>query len=151
MTQELGTIAGKVSKVAHKDGQATGVQLEGRGEEWLNFSLPEYRGTFEIPERGDNVKLGTARSKDGRLFIKTCEIQHKAEYDVGQVPTAGRDLSISRSVALKAATDVAVALINQGRYQDEPDFGATKQLGVDIPGLAADLERWLVREEIAFE
>lgn len=149
MTTErvLETMAGVVSQMNEK-----GLKLEGRGDAWLNFSKPEYRGHFEMPQKGDNVKLGVIPYKD-TYFIQTCEVQRSANgsYEPGQVPTAGRELSISRSVALKAATDVAVALIAQGRYQDEPDFAATKQLGIDIPGLAQDLERWLTREEIAFE
>jgi hypothetical protein len=138
-------MAGVVSQVNEK-----GLKLEGRGDAWLNFSKPEYRGHFQMPQKGDNVKLGVNPYKD-TYFIQTCEIQRTAQYENGQVPAGGRELSITRSVAIKAATDIAVALIAQGRYQDEPDFAATKQLGIDVPALAQDFERWLIREEIAFD
>ena len=142
----LETMAGEVSAV-----NAQGLKLAGRGDAWLNFSKPEYRGHFEMPQKGDNVKLGVAPYKD-TYFIQTCEIQKNgSHYEVGQVPSAGRDLSITRSVAIKAATDVIVALIAQGRYADDPDFGAIKQVGIDIPALSQDLERWMVRDEVQFE
>ena len=86
----------------------------------------------------------------GKL-IKSIERLNGVSYETGQVPASGRELSISRSVALKAATDVAVALIAAGRYQDEPDFAVTKQLAIDVPALAQDYERWLVRDEVSFE
>ena len=115
----LKTMAGVVSAI-----NAKGIKLEGRGDAWLNFSKPEYRGHFEMPQKGDNVKLGVTPYKD-TYFIQTCEIQHSGQYEVGQVPTSGRELSITRSVAMKAATEVVVALINRRAYVDlhAPGFG----------------------------
>jgi hypothetical protein len=157
MTQQqtLETMSGKVSQVArNKDTQeATGIKIEGREEVWLNFS--QYpKGPMETPERGDSVKLGVSRDKQGRWWIGTCEIQSEAHprstYEDGHVPAGGRDLSITRSVAIKAAADVVVALIGRGAWPDmseltPPDFA------IDICAIAQDLERWMLREDVPFQ
>jgi len=89
MQTELETMAGVVSAV-----NEYGLKLEGRGDEWVNYTKLEWRGFFEAPQKGDNVKLGLSRDKNGKWWIKTCEIQKHGNgpsttYEDGRVPAAG--------------------------------------------------------------
>lgn len=154
--KQLDTMAGKVTQIAVKDGNATGLKLEGREEEWINISVPQYRGHFEMPTQGDHVKLGVSRSpKDNRLWAKTCEIQKhgngaQSTYDDGQVPAGGRDLSIMRQVCVKSAAEIVAALAARGWYTNERASPHTAPIGKDTLDLAADFERWLIREDPPF-
>lgn len=151
---QLDTISGKVAELAYgRDGRPIKCMLEGRDGGWLNFSKPEYRGHFEEPGQGDNVKLGVSRSKDNTLWVKTCEIQKRGNgaqstYDDGQVPAGGRDLSIMRQTCLKASTELVTAWV--GRLSAEIVFDR-KAISGNVLDLAEDFERWLVRSEVPFE
>lgn len=155
--KQLDTMAGKVTQIARKEGKETGLKLEGREEEWINISVIQYRGHWEMPTQGDHVRLGVSRSpKDNRLWASTCEIQGKAHspqstYDDGQVPAGGRDLSIMRQVCVKSAAEIVAALASRGFYQDSEEGYATVRIGMDTLALAQDFERWLIREDVKFE
>ena len=139
---------GTVTAISHKDGVPFGLKLD--DGDWKNYTKAEWReGTWYEPQKGDRVRIMVSEGKWIRSIERLNGVQ--SHYEIGQVPVAGRDLSITRSVAIKAATDVIVALIGQGRYADEPDFGATKQIAVDLPALAQDLERFMLRDEVGFE
>jgi len=150
MQQTLDTLAGKVSAK-----NAYGIKLENRGDEWVNFSKPEYRGHWEEPEIGDIVKLGVARGSKGGLFIKTCEVQKHGNgpatvYEDGRVPAGGKDLGITRSCSVYAATNAVVALIAQRCYIDSDGEPMLEEISVDIRGLAEKLERHMLREDVQF-
>lgn len=153
---DMETMAGKVALVARRKDEETGevkftgVKLEGR-DAWLNFS--DYaKGPVEIPEQGDNVKLGIAQSKNGKWYIQTCEIQHKgpqSSFEDGHVPTSGKDLSIVRQVSIKSATKTVCARIARGEYVNSTDKNFS--IATDIVAIAQTLERAMSRNEIEFE
>lgn len=144
--QDLWLFKGTVTAV-----NENGLKLDSFGDDWINYTKSEWRGSWYDPAKGESVTIQCARDKSGKYYIKTIVLNGHQDFSEPDkplgAPVTTKELSIIREVALKCATNVAVALIAQGRYQDEPDFAATKQLGIDIPGLAQDLERWLTRVE----
>lgn len=155
--KQLDTMAGKVTQIAKRDGVETGLKLEGREEEWINISVPQYRGHFEMPSQGDSVKLGVSRSpKDNRLWAKTCEIQKKGygaatTYDEGQVPKAGKDLLLQRQSCVKSAAGIIAGLAQSGYYKDTAEGNVTVPISIDTLALAEDYEHWILREDVKFE
>lgn len=150
MTEELETMSGRVSQVAQRDGKATGLKLEGREEEWLNFS--QYpKGPMDKPNKGDSVKLGVSktRGKDGewRWWIGTCEIQYS---DNGADPFApsDRETGMRRGNALNVAGAVVAAFVAHGHYDNE-EYPVDAAF-IDVLAHAQDLERGEPKE-IPFE
>jgi hypothetical protein len=147
-TRQLETMVGKVSAVNEK-----GLKLEGRGDAWLDFTREEWRGQWERPERGDNVKLGMLRGKDDKWWVKTCEIQKhgnspQTTYDAGQVPTGGKELLVLRESCVKSAAPIIAAWVS--RLSAEVVFDHS-MVSRNVLGLAAEFEAWMLREDIAFE
>jgi len=54
-----------------------------------------------------------------------------------------------RQTAIKAATEVVVAFIAAGELKLSEDV-AVLDFGIDIAGLAQELERWMTREDVNF-
>ena len=139
---ETKTISGTVTKVTQKEGQFSGLKIEGR-EAYFNPSKAEYRKEpFEIPQEGDRIEMQVTPWKDA-FFIQSMKImgvaQPPAVYENGQVPAGGRDLSIVRQVCVKAAAEIVSS--RAATYAD------TVGLGIDVLALAQEFEQWILREE----
>lgn len=131
-----------------------GIKLQGREDVWLNFSKYP-KGPLDIPNVGDNVRLGVNQAENGKWWIGTCEIQHHGTqplaYADGQVPAGGRDLSIVRQVCLKCAAELIAAMVTRGGYIDNVEEYELSRVSIDVLALAQDFERWVARNEVPFE
>jgi hypothetical protein len=150
MTQQqtLETMAGVVSAV-----NENGLKLEGRGDAWLNFTKLEWRGHFETPQRGDSVKLGMQQDKNGKWWVKTCEIQSESHprpsYEDGHVPAGGVDLRFTRQTAMKNAAYIVAQRIARGEYDEVAD--PNNVMAFDVCAVAEALERHMLRENPPFD
>lgn len=144
--QELWLFTGTVTAVNEK-----GLKLDAMGDDWINFTKAEWRGSWYDASKGEHVTIQCAKDKSGRYYIKTIVLDGHQDWSEPELPPTGapttnRDLSIIRQVCIKAAAEVVVALINREAY---PDMGDLKppDYAIDICAIAQDLERWAVRAE----
>lgn len=149
--KQLDTVAGKVSEIGMFDNRPIKVKLEGRGDEWIMFSKPEYRGRWEDPQRGDNVKFGVSRYKDA-WWAETCEIQKRGNgaqstYDAGQVPSGGKELLVLRESCVKSAAPIIAAWVSRLSAEVVFDHAMVSR---NVLGLAQDFEAWMLREDPPF-
>ena len=136
--QTLETMSGKVSQI-----NEWGVQLDGRGDTWLNFSKYP-KGPMDMPERGDSVKLGVTKDKNGKWWIGSCEIQHSASEDGADPfapasPPSERDIGMRRGNALNVAGVVISAFVAHGHYDTE-EFPVDAAF-IDLLAHAQEVER----------
>jgi hypothetical protein len=133
---------GTVAKISQRDGVPTGLMFAEEPEVWYNYTKPEWRDQWFEPSKGDRIRAWIA---DGR-WVKGIERLNGGAptvFENGQVPAAGRDLSITRQVCLKAAAEIVA------RQPLGQEF-STSTIAIDVLALAQDFERWVLREEVPF-
>lgn len=144
--QELWLFTGTVTAVNEK-----GLKLDSFGDDWLNYTKPEWRGSWYDVSKGEHVTIQCEKWKD-TYFVKTIVLDGHQNFDEPELPPTGapatnRDLSIIRQVCIKAAANAAVAFIGQRCYIDPDGEPMTETVAIDIAAMAQTLERWAVRAE----
>lgn len=143
MATEEHLYTGNVTAVNEK-----GLKLDATGDDWLNFTREEWRGSWYEPRKGEGVTIQCQPDKNGRLWVKSIVLNGHQDWSEPEAPPKGtpsttRDLSIVRQVALKCATEVVVACINR-----DAEYVVTNpaDYAINICALAQDLEQWATRE-----
>lgn len=148
--QDLWLFKGQVTAVNEK-----GLKLDAMGDDWINFTKEEWRGSWYAPQRGEAVTIQCTQDKNGRYWVKTIVLDGHQDWSEPELPPTGapatnRDLSIIRQVCIKAAAEIVAA--RMATVPADYSYGGgpeawTVVAGVDVLAIAQDLERWAVRAE----
>lgn len=137
--QDLWLFKGTVTAVNEK-----GLKLDALGDDWVNFTREEWRGSWYAPQRGEAVTIQCQQDKNGKYWVKTIVLDGHQDWSEPELPPTGapatnRDLSIIRQVCLKAAAEIVA-------HQPRQVWSAAS-VASDVLEIAQDLERWAVRAE----
>lgn len=137
--QDLVLFKGTVTSV-----NETGLKLDSYGDDWLNYTKPEWRGSFYTPQRGESVTIQCQPDKNGKLWVKTIVLDGHQDWSEPELPPTGapatnRDLSIIRQTCIKAAAEIVA-------HQPRQVWSAAS-VASDVLEIAEKCERWAVRAE----